>query len=98
MSNKKGGMVGGPAEQADHGTHGAFHGEPDVRIPPHETGPSTRPAKPSGDPSGSGWLVARVRVARSTITIGPQSDTAHSRPASRSQWACASLNHSAARC
>lgn len=37
MSKKKGGMVGGPAEQADHGTHGAFHGEPDVRIPPHET-------------------------------------------------------------
>jgi hypothetical protein len=41
--------------------------------------------KRSGSPAGSGWLVARVRVRWSTITIGPQSDTPHKRPASRSQ-------------
>ena len=40
---------------------------------------------PLGGPSGSGWLVACVPVAWSTITIGPQSDTPHNRPASRSQ-------------
>jgi hypothetical protein len=45
------------------------------RNPPHETGPSAKPEKRGGGPSGSGWLVARVPVAWSTITIGPQSDT-----------------------
>jgi hypothetical protein len=42
MSRKKGGMEGGPAEQGDRGTHGAFESEPDVRIPPHETEGSWR--------------------------------------------------------
>ncbi len=47
------------------------------RNPPQETGPSAKPGKRGGCPSGSGWLVARVPVAWSTITIGPQSDTPH---------------------
>jgi hypothetical protein len=61
------------------------------RTPPHMTGPSAKPEKRGVGPAGSGWLVARVPVAWSTITSGPQSDTPHSRPASRSQSVVASL-------
>jgi hypothetical protein len=61
------------------------------RTPPHVTGPSAKPEKRGVGPAGSGWLVARVPVAWSTITSGPQSDTPHSRPASRSQSVVASL-------
>ncbi|MEO8098359.1 MAG: hypothetical protein ABI811_11715 [Acidobacteriota bacterium] len=61
------------------------------RNPPHETGPSAKPEKRGVGPAGSGWLVARVPVAGSTITSGPQSDTPQSRPASRSQRVVASL-------
>src|SRR5258708_27649026 len=75
-----------------------YKGQLNHRTPPHETGPSAKPGKRGGCPSGSGWLVARVPVAWSTITIGPQSDTPHNRPASRSQSFVASANHRWASC
>ena len=68
-----------------------YKGKLNHRNPPQETGPSTKPDKRGSGPSGSGWLVARVPVAYSKITIGPQSDTPHNRPASRSQSVVASL-------
>jgi hypothetical protein len=43
-------------------------------------------------------LVAIVCVRLSAITIGPQIDTPHRRPPSRSQSAWASLKYSCARC
>ena len=50
-----------------------------------------KPKKRGVGPAGSGWLAARVPVAAgSAITSGPQSDTPHSRPASRSQSVAAS--------
>lgn len=41
---KKGGMRGGPGEQADRGTHGAFEPDPTnpTKAPPEPTRPSPR--------------------------------------------------------
>src|SRR5262245_1155661 len=75
-----------------------YKGKLNRRNPPHETGPSAKPEKRGGGPPGSGWLVARVPVAWSTITIGPQSDTPHSRPASRAQSIVASSKYRWASC
>ena len=64
------------------------------RCPPQETGPSAKPEKRGTGPAGSGRHVARVPVLWSKITSGPQSDTPHCRPASRSQSfvTCGSTN------
>ena len=56
-------------------------------VPPHCTGAFTKPISRGRSPAGAGWLVAIVPVAASAITIGPQSDTPHRRPPSRSQSA-----------
>ena len=40
-----------------------YKGKANHRNPPQETGPSAKPGKRGGGPSGSGWLVARVPVA-----------------------------------
>src|SRR5690242_47046 len=63
-------------------------GKANHRDPPQVTGPSALPGNRGGGPSGSGWLVARVPVAWSKITIGPQSDTPTAGPrlARRASW------------
>jgi hypothetical protein len=71
--------------------HGQGEAEPACSAP--GDGAVRETEKAGRRPSGSGWLVARVPVAGSTITIGPQSDTPHNRPASRSQSFVTSSNH-----
>src|SRR6185436_8796987 len=73
-------------------------GKANHRTPPQETGPSAKLEKRGAGPAGSGWLVARVPVAGSTITIGPQSETPHNRPASRSQSFVTSSKYCLATC
>ena len=56
-------------------------------VPPHSMGALTNPSTRGQGPSGAGWLAASVCVFGSATTIGPQSETPHSRPPSRAQSA-----------
>jgi hypothetical protein len=66
-------------------------------VSPHSMGPFSRPMSFGRGASGGGWLVAKVCVRASPITIGAQIDTQR-RPRWRSQGAWASLKYSCARC
>ena len=63
------------------------------RVSPHVSAVFANPRAGGGAASGMGLFPTRVFVAASAMTIGPQSDVPHNRPASFSQNAAASSKY-----